>query len=198
MYEQHSIIDERLISIYCKLVQLIAVISCSPCTMGNLKTLCHYVCYTSHLENQILFMQISVYIYIYIYIYTYTHTHTHMEGRERVISNSVIIGCMLHTALKPAGNESWEAWIETEREWKARMSEKMLNKQECLQPQWETVPQPLQSAHNRLWERLEDWGGLDRYENKYLLKLCWRLLKVAVFITSHKGCMKNINWQSYS
>lgn len=25
--------------------------------------------------------------------------------------------------------------------------EKMLNKQECFQPQWETLPQPLQSAH---------------------------------------------------
>lgn len=60
----------------------------------------------------------------------------------------VINECMLHTTLKPAGNESWEAGMETERGWEARMSEEMLNKQECLQPQWETVPQPLQSAHN--------------------------------------------------
>lgn len=41
---------------------------------------------------------------------------------------------MLHTTLKPAGNKSWEAWMETERGWEGRMSEKMLNKQECLQP----------------------------------------------------------------
>lgn len=62
----------------------------------------------------------------------------------------VVYECMLHSTLKPAGSESWEAGMETERGWKARMSEKMLNKQECMQPQWETVPQALQSAHNSL------------------------------------------------
>lgn len=46
----------------------------------------------------------------------------------------IINESMLHKTLKPAGNESWEAKMETERGWKARMSETMLNKQECLQP----------------------------------------------------------------
>lgn len=54
---------------------------------------------------------------------------------------------MLHTIWKPAGNERSKARMETERGWKARITEKMLNKQECFQPQWETLPQPLQSAH---------------------------------------------------
>lgn len=54
---------------------------------------------------------------------------------------------MLHTILKPAGNESWKERMGRERGWKARITEKMLNKQERFQPQWESLPQPLQSAY---------------------------------------------------
>lgn len=79
---------------------------------------------------------------------------------------------MLCTIWKPAGKERWKARMETERGWKARISEKMLNKQERFQPQWETLPQPLQSAHKTggregVKERAA-WVGI--YTVKYLLK----------------------------